>query len=64
MFALTNDEDGYNKERKQKLMDLSDPECYNWENLIVSYIILNIPMSLLSIYLLMYIIISTLLEQR
>jgi len=64
MFALTNDEDGYNKERKQKLMDLSDPECYNWENLIVSYIYLNIPMSLLMINLLLYITIYSLIVKR
>jgi hypothetical protein len=36
MFAVTNDQDGYSIERKQKLIDQSDPDCYNWDSLIVS----------------------------
>ena len=37
MFAVTNDQDGYNIERKQKLIEQSDADCYNWDSLIVSW---------------------------
>jgi hypothetical protein len=33
LFSLTSD-DGYSQERKAKLIDLSNPDCYNWNELI------------------------------
>jgi hypothetical protein len=35
MFAVSNDQDGYDKERKRNLIDMSDQDCYDWESLIV-----------------------------
>lgn len=35
LFAVSNSQDGYAQERKQKLIDLNDPECYDWDNLLV-----------------------------
>ncbi len=37
MFAVSNDQDGYSKERKQKLIDLTEQDSYNWESLIVKF---------------------------
>ena len=35
-FAISNTQDGYLQERKQSLVELNDPESYDWDNLTVN----------------------------
>jgi len=35
LFAVNNSQDGYSLERKQKLIDMNDPDFYDWERLAV-----------------------------
>jgi dephospho-CoA kinase len=36
LFAVSNTQDAYSQERKQRLIELNDPESYDWDNLNVN----------------------------
>jgi hypothetical protein len=35
LFVLSNSDDGWSSERKHKLINYNDPDCYDWDSLIV-----------------------------